>query len=117
MKSWSAYLSLLGLLAVTSIGCHKDPGAVAAQNTSLFQSADPQVKLAWDTAQAAAATNGYVVAITSLRKLRQGNLSPEQLKAVDQTLTSLNERMYTASNKSDAAASQAIQDLRKSMAR
>lgn len=63
-------------------------------------------------------TNGYAAAVLSLKKVyRAENLSPEQQKAVNDTLTAINDKMYAAANKGDAQAAQAIQDLRKASGR
>ncbi len=72
------------------------------------------IKAGWESAMAAIATNGYTAATVALTTLqRQSGLSPEQLKAINETVTAVSDQMYDAANKGDAAAKQAIQDLRK----
>ena len=63
---------------------------------------------------AALKTNGFLVSIVALQSLQQrGNLTPEQLKAVNETVTAVSDEMYAAANRGDANAKQQIQDLGK----
>lgn len=63
---------------------------------------------------AAAKTNGYVTAILTLKQLqRETNLTPEQAKAVTETLTALNDQMFKAAGKGDPNAKQAVEQLQK----
>jgi hypothetical protein len=115
------YRVFSGLLAITGVtisGCGKSASSVGSGHAKLFATADPQTKANWDTASAALKTNGFFAGTVSLITLqRQTNLTPEQLKAVDETLTALSDQMYAAANKGDASAMQAIKDLQRIRAR
>ena len=43
---------------------------------------------------------------------KQPGLTADQTKAVEQTVTAVSDQMYAAASKGDAAAEQAIQELR-----
>jgi hypothetical protein len=100
-------------------GCgKKDAAALISKNDAAFKSATPEVKTAWETQKAAMKTNGYAVAMTSLMGLKSApGLSPEQSKAIDETVTAVSDQMYDAANRDDPAAKQAIEDLRGKMGR
>jgi hypothetical protein len=116
MKLLICSLALISL-SLLLVGCKKDAKSVGSGNNKLFASAPAPLKADWEQANAAMATNGYFTAFAALKNLQQQSLSPEQLKAVNDTVTAVNDQMYEAANKGDAAAKQAIQDLRKSMGR
>jgi hypothetical protein len=116
--SYSVFSGLLAVTCVTISGCGKSASSVGSGHAKLFATADPQTKEHWDTASAALKTNGFFAGTVSLMKLQQQtNLTPEQVKAVDETLTALSDQMYAAANKGDANAVQAIKDLQKIRAR
>ncbi len=99
-------------------GGSKDPNKVGSQYNQLFASADAETKACWDTAMAAAKTNGYAVTIQAVRTMvASGKLTPEQAKAAQDTATATSDKMYDAANKGDAAAKQAIDELRKASGR
>lgn len=99
-------------------GGAKDPNKLSAQYDPLFASADPETKACWETATGALQTNGYAVTILAVRTMLQtGKLTPEQTQAAQETATAANDKMYEAANKGDAAALQAIEDLRKATGR
>lgn len=101
-------LTSVGLLA----GCGKSAASLSSRNAALFESAPPEIKSDWEKATAAAKTNGYVVAITTFQKLQRAALSPEQLQAVNETVSAVSDQMYETANRGDAAATQAIAELR-----
>jgi hypothetical protein len=110
--------AVLALTVFCLAGCgSKSASSLGSSNAKLFAAAPASVKSQWDAASAAIATNGYTPAIVALKNLQQQSLSPEQLKAVNDTVTAVSDQMYAAANKGDAAAKQAIQDLRKAMGR
>jgi hypothetical protein len=114
MKSCVALVAAFGLLTLALMGCSKDATSVGSRHTKAFQSADAQTKALWDTAMAAAKTNGFALAIVTLKSLQvQPALTPEQLKAVNETATAVSDQMYKAANRNDPAALQAIEELRK----
>jgi len=88
--------------------CNKNPASGNA-----FQSAPAEKKAVWDAATSAMSSNNYLGAITNLDSLlAQTDLSDEQKKAVTAAESSIRDRMYTAANKGDAAAQQALDELR-----
>jgi len=94
-------------------GCGKSAAGFSNANAKIFASAPTETKAAWDAASAAIATNGFAAATLSLQKL-QGtpDLTPEQLKAVNETVTAVSDQMYDKANKGDPAAKEAINQLR-----
>ncbi len=122
MKSTYCGFCAASLCLLVSLGCggSKNPTTLGNKNDKLFQSADPGIKASWDTAIAALKTNGYVPAIVSLQEITQGTnsaVTPEQVKAAGETVTAISDSMYTAANKGDAKAQEAITELRKVMGR
>lgn len=108
MKRWFVPV----VLAVGLAGCSKDAESLGSAGSKSFQSADPAIKAQWEAANAAVKTNGYAEAIIGFKKLQSTNLSPEQRKAVDDTVTAVSDQMYEAANKGEAAAVKAVQRLR-----
>lgn len=106
----SLALGALVIVALSS-GCSKSAQSVAAGNSGLFTSAP--LKDEWDTATAAMQTNGFVVAITTLNKMRLENPAPDpnQLAAINDTIKSLNKQMLDLANGGDANARSALQQL------
>jgi hypothetical protein len=107
--------SLLGV-AVLFCSCGKSADSLASKNAKLFES-DPQLKANWATASAALKTNGFATSIMALKTMQLAKLTPEQLQAVNDTVTAVNDKMYELANKGDAAAAKSIQDLRTSIRR
>ena len=105
-------VKLLALAVLVIAGCGRDPAALGAHNSKLFESAEAPIKSEWQTAMAAVNTNGYVTAVVTLQKLQQMKLTPQQLDAVNQTVTAVSDQMYQAANKGDARAKQALEELR-----
>jgi hypothetical protein len=119
-----AFRSLTGLflaaavLVVGSLGCKKDAASLGAEGSKAFQSAPADVKQKWDQAVAALNSKDYAKAIITLQDLKSvPTITPEQLKAVEQTATAASDQMYEAANKGDAGAQKAINDLRDSLKR
>ena len=111
MKSFVLTCAAVASLVLLA-GCGKNAASLSNRHAALFQSAPPEVKSDWEKATAAAKTNGYVVAITTVQKLQGAALTPEQLQAVNETVSVVSEQMYEAANRGDAAATQAIAQLR-----
>ncbi|PWU10694.1 MAG: hypothetical protein C5B50_24925 [Verrucomicrobia bacterium] len=92
------------------IGCGKQ--GLSSHDSDAFKAAEPELKSKWDTAMAASQTNGYLVVYTTLQDLRaQTNLSPDQIKAVDEFLGGVGTRMYNAANKGDTEATKALKEI------
>lgn len=102
------------LLAIACLaGCEKSAGTATAADPKAFESAPAELKTQWDAVQAAAATNGYAVAIIGIRTLLK---SPQLNKAQSDTLiatqTQLQNKMFEAAKQGDAAANADLNTLR-----
>lgn len=98
-------LALCGLWS----GCGKKP----ADPNQVFDSAPPETKAAWAQASAADKADDYVTAVTGYRNLAlQGDkLTHEQIVTVNLALVAVNQRLYLAYTKGDAAAAAAYGQL------
>ena len=85
--------------------------SVAPAEPQLFQ--DASLKADWDTAQAALHTNGYFVAVVSLKKLLSKNLTLEQVTAVQDTRRALDDKLCAALIRGDSRASNALVEIQK----
>ena len=102
-----------GVAGAVLVGCGRNPSSIGAGYAKAFQSADAKTKAAWELAMQAVTTNGYATAILTLKELKeQPGLTPEQTKAVSETVDAVSDQMYKALNKGDPNAQKAIQDLR-----
>jgi len=113
MKS---HLLLLTVLAAPLLvgGCGQKAGpALSAGDRQAFDKAPPEVKQVWDRALQADRTNGYVYAQRLLYGLSRQQLPPEQKDAVSNATAAVSKRMYDAAEKGDAAALDAIRELRR----
>lgn len=111
-------LCVAGMLAgLTLTGCKKDAAGLGSQYAKAFDAAAPELKARWQTALTAVKTNGYSVAVLTLRELSQATLTPDQSQAVTETLRAINDQMYDAANQGNAAAKSAIDELRTSIKR
>ena len=104
----------VGLIALAAViaGCGQKKQALPAQ-TSAFDSASPEIQAQWRKASSAAQTNGYEIAVLTLREMQaRSDLTGEQRAAVDNLSTSVNDRLSEAAEKGDANAKQALEDIR-----
>ena len=99
--SWAA---LLG-------GCGQGGPKLTSADMKAFEGAAPELKQSWDLAQAAAGTNDYVSAILRLRSMLSPNLSTEQLQAVQNAISSYDEKLLKAADRGDAAAKKTLETL------
>ena len=99
---------LIGCLVVAGCG----QGASGSRSSS-FSDAPPELKAAWDMAVAADKTNDYVPAVLGYKRilLQRDQLSPSQVKAVEEASGKLFQRLVEASTKGDPAARQALSQL------
>jgi hypothetical protein len=101
-------------MTILLAGCSRSGASVGSGYAKAFQSADTQIKAGWESAMSALKTNGFAPAVLGLQRLKeQGKLTPEQLQAVEATVTAASDQMYAAANQGDAQARQAIEELRK----
>lgn len=97
------------LLALLFVGCSKGVG----DGAKVFETASAEIKAAWDKGLAEAKAKDYAAAIGTLQDLhRKPGLTPEQIKALEETTTAISDEMYAAANKGDAKAVEAINQLR-----
>jgi hypothetical protein len=102
-------VSLLVVAAFLACGCGKKLGGGA----KAFESASAEIKATLDKGLAEARAKDYAEAITTLQGLyRTPGLTPDQTKALEETITAISDEMYAASNKGDAKATEAIKVLR-----
>ena len=99
---------LIGCLILA--GCGR---SASGNSRGGFESAPPELKTAWETAVAADKTNDYVPAVLGYKEilLQRDQLSPSQVKAVEEASSELFQRLVTASVKGDPAAKQALSRL------
>lgn len=107
---------LLATVAVLS-GCSQRKSQAMpkpAIGTTLFDSANPEIKGQWDKIVAAYGTNDYATVIISCFKLLPNNaLTPEQRAALKNTMTAENGQMMEAIKKGDPAAIKANEEVNK----
>jgi len=91
-------------------GCGR---GASGSGSSGFNGAPPELKAAWDAAVAADKTNDYVPAVLGYKEilLQRDQLSPGQVKAVEEASNKLFQRLVEASAKGDPAAKQALSQL------
>ncbi len=115
LRVLSLYALLLSGLVLT--GCSSKPDSLSAKYSKQFSSADPETKALWSVVVSATKTNGYLQAMVALQGLRARDLTPDQDKAVYDTLTSLNAQLVAKAEKGDPVAKQTLSDLRQSQRR
>ena len=103
-----AALILLGLGGIWA-GC----GKKSTDPSQVFNQAAPELKAAWEQAVAADKADDYVTAVTGYRNLAlQGDkMQHEQIVTVNLALVAVNQRLYIATTKGDAAAKEAYAKL------
>ena len=105
---------VLAVLLMIAGACRKEAPALNGKDTKAFDSASPEIKAAWGTIVTASSSNDYTTAILSSRKLQaQGQLTPEQSKAVVDTMTAMNNQMTAAAIKGDPNALKSVEEIRK----
>jgi hypothetical protein len=106
----------LGLMVSSLLlftGCGGDTVKVTGANLEAFKSAPPEIKQKWEKALEDDKANHYAAAGKAyFELLRAPNLTAEQLQAVQNAAAALNQKMYDAADKGDAAAQKAIDELR-----
>jgi hypothetical protein len=99
---------LIGCLLLA--GCSK---GASGGGSGGFNSAPPELKAAWETAVAANKTNDYVTAALGYKGilLQREQLSPSQVKMVEEASGKLFQRLVEGTAKGDPAAKQALSQL------
>ena len=103
------WLGVMLAVGIALAGCGRSKAGAGS-----FNSAPPEITADWNKAAAADQTNDYVAAVIGYKQLQlqRDQLSPDQLKAVEEASLKLFQRLGDAANKGDAAAQQALATLR-----
>ena len=122
MKIQQLFLVLIAATALLVItGCHKSqsPGAVSVntdQLTSVFQSAQGDMKTAADSVVTAVKNADYAGALTQLKALGEKyKLTPEQQQAVNDLMAQVQKAIDAAAGKISQDASKAATDIGNAM--
>jgi hypothetical protein len=109
-KTFAVRAGALLIGCIVLAGCGQ---GASGDRSSGFNGAAPELKTAWDTAVAADKTNDYVPAVLGYKGilLQRDQLSPSQVKAVEEASSKLFQRLVEASAKGDPAARQALSQL------
>jgi len=107
----AGWMGVVLAAGITLAGCGQ---AGSRAGGSGFNSAAPEIKATWDKAVAADRTDDYVPAVLGYKQvLRQRDqLSPDQLKTVEEASIKLLQRLANAASKGDPAAQQALATMR-----
>jgi len=90
------------------------PVSVPLKDPNAFQSSDPKLEDLWNTAIAAAQTNGWATTYTSLMAIRtSSNLSSSQANVIDSSINTVGMAMYNAAMAGDQAAAAALSQVRR----
>lgn len=110
-RNHAAWMGITLAAGMALVGCGQG-GSRAGGNS--FNSAAPEIKATWNTAVAADRTNDYIPALVGYKQVlsQRDQLSPAQVKAVEDASTRLFQRLADASSKGDAAAQQALATIR-----
>jgi hypothetical protein len=112
MKTILPFSLLAAFLVAVITGCGDTASTVTADNMKAFESAPAEVQQAWRTALAASATNGYVLAVTTLRGMAAQQLSVPQIEAVQAAMRSISGKLTDAVARGDAAAIAAEKEIK-----
>ena len=105
--------AILLTICLVIMGCGKQAVAKVASDTKAFEAVSPEIKADWGKAMSAAASHDYATAILTCRKLQtQGKLTPQQLTAVNDTMTALNGQLLDGLQKGDPDAIRATKEVR-----
>ena len=103
---------VIAAVVIVAASCSKSSSSIGG-NSKAFDRAPAMVKASWSKAVTCAQTNDCVGATILLKELRTQPLTPEQSAAVEASLKSVTETMYTAADRGDPAAQKAIEELKK----
>jgi len=98
------------------IGCSVLAGCgqgASGSKSSGFNGAPPEIRAAWDAAVAADKTNDFVSAVLGYKEVisQRDQLSPGQVKTVEEASSQLFQRLVATAAKGDPAAKQALTQL------
>ena len=107
-------ITILFVVCLALTGCGKKAIPKVASDTKAFEAASPKIKADWGKAMSAFASHDYATAILTCRKLQmQKELTPQQLTAVIDTITIVNNQLLDGLKKGDQNAIQANEEVRK----
>ena len=108
-------VSFLAVCALSISGCKKS-GVDTRPLEKSFSSAEPATKGSADKADSAVKAGDYAGAMAELQKLAaQAKLTPEQQKAITDTLEQVRQQMAAAAEKAAGDAKKGMEDLQKSL--
>jgi hypothetical protein len=93
--------------------CGHQNSGLNAEDRVAFDQAPPDLKQAWTQAIQADKANDYVTAQTLLWSIERQELSAAQKRAVSSQERVLSQRLFTAVEKGDPAATKALEELRR----
>jgi hypothetical protein len=97
-------------------GCGKRGLPRSVSDTKAFETASEEIKADWSKAVSAATTNDYATAIITCRKLQMiKELTPQQVTAINATISALNQEILEGLQKGDPSAIQANETIMKSV--
>lgn len=97
------------LLMAAGTDCHKQRDMFS----DAFQTASPENQVLWQQASAAAKTNGFVVAMLSLRKLQlETTLTSYQQAAITAKMAAVDGSLSAAERAGDSEAKKAVEEIR-----
>ena len=112
MKNLITLLSAGTCAVALFAGCGDNSSKVTSATSKAFDSAPAEVQTAWRTALAASETNGYVLAVTTLRGLAGQQLSVEQVEAVQTAMRAVSAKLTASVQRGDAAAIAAEKEIK-----
>lgn len=112
MKLRLSFATLTVLLPLLLGGCGESAPKLQKADLAAFDSAPPAVRQDWQKALSAAKTNNHLLAITTLRSLLQGELSVEQIEAVQNALRVSNMAVVQSADRGDAEAGKTLDALK-----
>jgi hypothetical protein len=90
------------------------PVSVPLKDPNAFQSSDPKLQDLWNTAIAAAQTNGWATTYNSLMAIRRSpSLSSSQGTFIDTSINTVGLAMYNAAQNGDQAAAAGLAQVRR----
>jgi hypothetical protein len=95
-------------------GCGDNTHKLSSADLAAFSTAAPEIKQIWERGLTASKAKDYLAAQTNFTTLLNGEITAEQLSALQLALGDLNQRMHEAAAKGDAAAQKALEALKAS---
>src|SRR4051794_6792262 len=112
MPFLKALMRTLCLAAVLLLcGCGDNTHKLSSSDLAAFANAAPEIKQLWERGLTASKARDYLGAQTNFASLLSGQITAEQLAALQLALGDLNQRMHEAAAKGDASAQKALEAM------